>query len=455
MEKQADQLAPNSREAEQALIGAMLINPEFMPFIASFLSRRDFFWEAHAIVWDAMLAIQERNEGIDMLTLADELEVRKQLADLGNGMFTGRAFLTFLTGQCETHYNAETYARLVERCAIRRRGISAAENIAGMFWRDERELPDIIEQAHDVLNKATHIKANGDFTAIGEHASRVYDQIEDRYRNGGLPAGIPTGFKELDEMLWSQGLAKGELTLIAARPGMGKTALMLNIGRNIGKRGLHVAMLSMEMNGDQLAYRLLALESGINSKKLVRGNLDDREWARLTAGVEGVDKLGLQIDASGRLSIRQLTSKTERLNREYGIDVLFVDYIQLMASDKRTENRNMEISEISRGLKQLAMTLNIPVLAASQLNRKLEDRADKMPQLSDLRESGSLEQDADTVIFIHRDDKYNEHSERPGQADLIFAKQRQGETGKVILQWIDSLTKFKDWEGTRVDLSNL
>lgn len=454
MVNQPDKEAPNSREAEQALLGAMLIDPQYMPCVSTFLQSTDFYYVAHGWVWQAMVSIHENGGEVDTLTLSSELEIRGQLNQIGNGMFYGRAYLTFLVNQCENHHHAETYARLIERCAIRRRGITAAGEIAGLFLNDDRALPDIISQAHNTLSEATHIKANGDFTAIGEHAANVLDQIEDRFRNQGTPAGIPTGFKALDEMLVGQGLGKSELVLIAARPGMGKTALMLNICRHIGKLGKHAAFLSMEMNGDSLAYRLIALETGINSKKLQRGNLDQSEWEKLTSGIESVDRLGLQVDASGRLSIRQLADRAERLNREWGLDLLCIDYIQLMSTDKRTENRNLEVADISRGLKQLAMQFNIPVVAASQLNRGLESRADKRPMLSDLRDSGSLEQDADTVIFVYRDEKYNEHTERPGIADLIIAKQRQGDTGVISLQWIDGLTKFKDVEVEHVDLKN-
>lgn len=439
----ADKLAPNSREAEEAVIGSMLINPEFMPNISSFLKPRDFFYVSHGWIWEAMLTITGRGEEIDYLTVIQELTERKKLEEVGNGMFYGRAFLTYLLNQTPTHSNAETYAKLVERCAIKRRILDGLGKIADAVLNEDIELPNLIEKSHRILSESSAMKQTQDFTGIDEYASQVFDQVSDRYNNQGAPSGVPTGLKPLDDILVGNGLGKSELIIIAARPKVGKTGLMLTIGRNAAKLGNHVAMLSMEMNGSALSYRLLAMESGINSQKIQRGNLDENEFGRFAEATGRIAELPLRIDSSAALNSRQLKAKCQRLHREWGLDVLIVDYIQLMGNEKKLENRNLEVAEISRSLKQLAMDLNIPVLAASQLSRGVEQRADKRPVLSDLRDSGSLEQDADTIIMLYRDELYNPNTDKPGIAELIVT-QRQGENGTIELGWVANLTKFTD-----------
>lgn len=453
--KPEDKVAPNSREAEEALLGGILINSEFMSSVASFLQSKDFFFVANGMIWDAMMALYDRGDAIDNLTVIEELANRNQLGIVGNGLIKGSAYITRLLNNTPTHIHTETYARLVERAAIRRRGLSACGDIAQMFLDENAALPDVIEKAHDLLTQSTQIKQDGDFVMVNEFASKVYDEVENRYLHPGHPLGIPTGLRELDNQLVGKGWGNGELVLIAARPSMGKTALALNTGVYAAKQGLHVGVISMEMTGEDLQYRLLAAESGVNQEKIKNGDLDDYEYSRFMQATGDTSNLSLTIDASGKVNARQLIAKCHRLQREWRLDLLIVDYIQLMFSDdKRAENRNLEIATISRSLKQLAMEFKIPVIALSQLNRGVEQRADKRPMLSDLRDSGSLEQDADTVIFIYRDDFYNKNSERPGEADLIVAKQRHGRTGIVTAGWIGNVMKFvdlrKDTSGTEI-----
>lgn len=442
-EQSQDKLAPNSRPAEEAVLGSMLINPELMPQISNILKPPDFFYVSHNWVWDAMLHIHERHEAIDMLTVADELSAQKRLNDCGNGMFYGSAFLTYLTNQTPTHLDAETYAKIVERCSIRRKMLNGLGEIADAILNEDIELPNLVEKAHRILAESSHMKQVQDFTGIDEFASEVFDKVSDRYNNQGDPSGVPTGLKPLDDILVGNGLGKSELIIVAARPKVGKTGLMLTIGRNAAKLGNHVAMLSMEMSGTALSYRLLAMESGINSQKIQRGNLDANEWGRFAEATARISELPLKIDPTAALNARQLKAKCQRLHREWGLDVLIVDYIQLMGNEKKLENRNLEVAEISRSLKQLAMEFNIPVLAASQLSRGVEQRADKRPVLSDLRDSGSLEQDADTIIMLYRDELYNPNTDKPGIAELIVT-QRQGENGTIELGWMPNLTKFTD-----------
>jgi replicative DNA helicase len=441
----ADKVAPESREAEEALLGGILINSEYLPAVASYLQPTDFFYLANQWIWEAMLALHERGDGVDNLTVVEELHARRKLEQVGNGIVKGSSYITRLINNTPTHVHTETYARIVETAAIRRRALDALGDIAQSFLAEDAALPDIIEKAHDTLSAATKIKQDGDFKTITEFASVVYDEVEDRYNHPGYALGIPTGLDALDNQLVGKGWGKGELILIAARPSMGKSALALNTGVYAAKQGKHVAIITMEMTGEDLQYRLLAAESGINAEKIKNGDLTGNEYDRFLKATADTEQLPLTIDDSGRVNARQMIAKCHRLHREWGIDVLLVDYIQMMFSDdKKADNRNLELADISRSLKQLAMEFKIPVIALAQLNRGVEGRADKRPMLSDLRDSGALEQDADTVIFIYRDDFYNDNSERPGTADLIFAKQRHGRTGIVTVGWVGNVMKFVD-----------
>jgi replicative DNA helicase len=438
-----DRVAPNSIEAEEAVLGSILINPEAIDMVAGFLTPADFWRVDHGWIFQAMLALKDRGDAIDNITLIDELQKAGRLEDIH-----GPAKITELVNHTPTHIHAETYARLVERAAVRRRGITACGDIVQSFLEENSPLEEIIHKAHDALTEATKIKQNGDFVTISEFASSAYDHTEKRFTDHGDPMGIPTGLRELDAALVDSGWRDGELIIIAARPSMGKTALALGTAVHAAKQGMHVAFISKEMTGEELTYRMMAGESNINSKKLKSGDMTEDEFYRFSEVTGRVSEFPIRIDDSGISNIQELVLRCRRLHREWHIDLLVVDYLQLLFSEsKKVENRNMEVSVISRSLKQLALELRRPVIALSQLSRKVEERKDKRPMMSDLRDSGSLEQDADTVIFIYRDEFYNAFSECPGEAELIIAKQRNGErmvTNPVRAGWIGNITKFVD-----------
>jgi replicative DNA helicase len=314
-------------------------------------------------------------------------------------------------------------------------------------------LPEMIQQGHDILTEATKIKSSGDFKFFSEFASENYDRVEAIYNKRGELLGIPTGLKDLDASLEGNGWQPGKVYCIAARPGIGKTAFAMGRGVVAAKLGKNVAVMSREMTGNDLHFRTLAGETNINSTRIKSGTADDDELGRFMEAIGRTSTLPIAIDDHGSGTIGQMVPKIKRLHREWGIDLLIIDYMQLLDADtgnKKNSNREREVAIISRTLKQLAMELRIPILALSQLNRGVEERADKRPMLKDLRESGAIEQDCDVIMFIYRDDYYNEHSERPGEADLIIAKQRDGKSQEtVVVGWISTLTKFVDFRPNR------
>jgi replicative DNA helicase len=443
-----EKLAPNSPEAEEAVLGSILINPDSIYEVGAFLQASDFFIVRNAWVWDAINAVQERGEAIDNLTVIEELRNRGQLDQVG-----GSAYITYLINNTPTHIHAETYGRIVERAAIRRRLLTAASDIAQTALEENAEINDVIDHAESTLFGVTERRLRKEVIPLRLAVSDYFDRIEYLYTHQDEPLGLPTGFTDLDRLLG--GLQKSDLCIIAARPGVGKTSFMLSMALNASRLGnARVAIYSMEMSTEQLVQRLVSAETGINSQKLRLGDLDEREWGLF---VEATGKLGnfrLYLDDTPALSIPQIRTKSRRLYREHGLDLVIIDYLQLMtAGVGRNDNRVQEISYITRGLKELARELNVPVLAAAQLSRAVEQRQDKRPQLSDLRESGSIEQDADIVLFIYRDDLYNENSERPNQADILIAKHRNGPTGVITLYFRKEITQFTNMQKSSINLA--
>lgn len=447
-EDKPDALPPQSREAEDAVCGAVLLWPDCISDLL-FLKPDHFYWYAPRCVWEAMLAIHDRHEDVDSLTVIAELRQRKKLDEIG-----GTSVLTQLVNDTPSHQNAETYARLVERAAIRRRGVAAAEKIANLFYFANKPLEELLDETEQEILSVRGTHKSDDVLSMRELASQIYDEVEHRYLNQGVPAGLSTGFLSLDQMLGG-GFMPGDLVVIAARPGFGKTTLMLNIARNNAIKDRAVAVFSLEMSAKQLTYRLAAAETSINAQKFRQGNLDEHEWTIFTREVSHIAGLPIYLDAGGRASVRQMVAKCRRMARQYRLSLIVVDYLQLMVSDsdKRMDNRTLEIGDITRNLKLLAGELGVPIIIASQLNRAVESRADKRPQLSDLRQSGDIEQDADTVMFIYRDEMYNDNTADPGIAEILISKQRNGPTGMVKLGFSGSVTRFS--ETRHVDLRNL
>ncbi len=442
-----DRVAPNSTEAEEAVLGSILINPEAMLEVASFLQPSDFFIVRNQWVYEAICAVQERGEAIDNLTVIQELQSRNQLESIG-----GSAYITRLINNTPTHIHAETYGRIVERAAIRRRLLSAAGEIAQVALEENAEIGDVIDHAESTLFAVTERRQRREMIPIQIAASEYFDRIEFLYNHQDEPLGLPTGFTDLDHLLG--GLQRSDLCIVAARPGVGKTSFMLSIALNAARQGAgRIAIYSMEMSTEQLIQRLISAETNINSQKLRLGNLDEFEWGKFVEATGRLSNLSLFMDDTPAMSVPQMRTKSRRLYREHGLDLVIVDYLQLMSGGvSRNENRVQEISAISRGLKELARELNVPVLAAAQLSRAVEQRADKRPQLSDLRESGSIEQDADIVMFIYRDDMYDENSERQNQADIIVAKHRNGPTGVITLFFRKEITQFTNMQKSNINL---
>ncbi|MER3399624.1 MAG: replicative DNA helicase [Thermoflexus sp.] len=430
-------LAPHNLEAEEAVLGAVLLDPELIYTLATVLRPEDFFLEKHRWIWEAYLALVGRREAIDPVTVADELEGQGRLQEVG-----GRSFLIGLAARVPAAVHAMDYARLVERDAIRRRLLEAASQIARMAYEDSQsEVDELLDRAEATLFAVAQRRLAHEISSIRDLLRTYYEHIEYLYEHRGEPLGIPTGFRDLDRLLG--GLGRSDLVIVAARPGMGKTSLLLSFALNAAKRyRQRVAIFSLEMSAEQVVHRLVSQETGIEGQRLRMGDLKEDEWPRFVHAVSTLSELPIWIDDTPAISALQLRTKARRLYAEHGLDLLIVDYLQLMTADIRAENRVQEISYISRALKSLARELNIPVVAASQLSRAVEQRHDKRPILADLRESGSIEQDADVVIFIYRDELYNPDTEKRNIAELIVAKHRHGPMGTVELYFRADRAQF-------------
>ena len=438
--------APHAVEAEEAVLGCVLINPDAYFEVAAFLKPDDFYLHKNRWVWDAFVNLHEQRLPIDIITVSEELERHNQLAEAG-----GAAYLTQLINAVPTSIHAEAYGRLVEREALRRRLIDAATQVARLAYEEGRDISEVVNDAEAAVFAVSERRANKELAPIKEAISAYYDRIKYLFEHSDELLGVPTGFIDLDKLLG--GLQQSDLLIIAGRPGSGKTGLMLNVAKNaamVYKK--HVAVFSLEMSNDQLVQRLISQETGIDSQRLRLGDIHDHEWPLFVQAANVLSDAQIFLDDTPALTPNQLRSKCRRLDQEYGLDLVIVDYLQLMQGDIRSENRVQEVSGISRGLKQLARELNVPVLAGAQLSRAVEQRQDKRPVLSDLRESGSLEQDSDIVMFIHRPDMYNTDAAKTNIADIIVAKHRNGPTADVQLVFRGALTKFENAETRHVDL---
>jgi replicative DNA helicase len=397
-----------------------------------------------------MLTLHERREPVDFLTVCDELERRGVLDEVG-----GAAFITTLINAVPTSIHAEHYAHIVERTATRRRLIGAAGQIAALAYQEADDVEEVVDHAEQVLFGVSERRISRELVPVKQVLSEYYDRIEYLTRHQGELIGIPTGFVDLDKLLG--GLQRSDMIILAARPSVGKTSLALSIAHNAAKEKYRkrVAFFSLEMSNEQVVQRLISAETGIDSQRLRRGEIEEDEWGRFMKATSDLAETLLFIDDTPGISALELRTKARRLHAEVGIDLIVVDYLQLMRGDFRAENRVQEITAISRALKGLARELNVPVLALSQLSRGVESRTDKRPILSDLRESGALEQDADVVIFIYRDEMYNENTERKNIADIIVAKHRSGPTGQVALYFKKALAKFYEAELRHTQINDL
>jgi len=435
-----ERLPPQNIEAEQSVLGSLLIDPDAVIRVMIFLRPEDFYRETHQQIYTAITNLHERREPADFITLCDELERREALASVG-----GPAYITSLINCVPTSIHVEHYAHIVERTALMRRLIQAAGQIAGLAYEGADQADEVIDRAEQILFGISQRRLSHSLRPIREVLDKYYDRIEYLHQHQGEVVGLPTGFIDLDRLLG--GLEKSDLVIVAGRPGMGKTSLALSIAQNASLRlGAVVALFSLEMSGEQLVQRLVAAETGIDSRRLRVGDLRGVEWDQFVKTTGVLADTLLFIDDTPSPSPMEIRTKSRRLAAEYKLDLIIIDYLQLMqgGSGRRSENRVQEISYISRALKGLARELEVPVMALSQLSRAVEQRQDKHPVLADLRESGAIEQDADIVMFIYRDEVYNESTERPNIAEIQVSKHRNGPTGKVELFFDRKLTRFLD-----------
>ncbi len=442
-----DRVPPSNIDAEEALLGSLLIDPDAIFDVAAFLRPEAFYREQNRWIYESILALSERRQAVDLITVTDELRRRDQLEEIG-----GEATVIGLLSVVPTSIHAHNYAQIVESAALRRRMIQAASAIANLAFEQDEDISVVIDRAEQALFSISEERTTRDLVPVRQIASRYLDRIEELHARGEDIIGVPTSFTDLDRLLG--GLNKSDLIIIAARPGMGKTALQMSIGLAAARRfGKRVAIFNLEMSGEQLVQRMIAAETRIDSQRLRRGDLQEHEWPLFYEAVGRISETDLYIDDTPSITPMQLRTKCRRLYAERGLDLIMVDYLQLMQTERNMNNRVQEISEISRALKGLARELDVPVVAASQLSRAVEQRQDKRPQLSDLRDSGSIEQDADVVMFIYRDDYYNpDSSERPNIAEVSVAKHRNGPTAVIDLFWHGQLATFRNLQRQEITL---
>ena len=434
-------IPPHNLEAERAVLGALLTGSDVYDSISTIVNRDDFYRDGHRVIYEALQNIIHANRRADFVLLTEELTRMNKLEAVG-----GIAYITSLANDSSASYNVEEHARIISEKAQLRRLIDAGNKIVGMSYAGEEEAQSIINEAEQmVLSVSGQIKADSTFTPIGLVAEMTINRLGELQNYGDALTGLSTGFRDLDEV--TNGLQRSDLILVAARPSMGKTAFTLNIAQNVAiRQDKSVAFFSLEMSKEQLVCRILSSVSEVSSEKLRTGQLQTDDWTRLAKAMEVMGKAPLYIDDTPGLTTQEMRSKLRRLKVEHGLDLIIVDYVQLMQgrSSGNSDNRQQEISEISRNLKLIAREMNVPLIALSQLSRGVESRTDKRPILSDLRESGSLEQDADIVAFLYRDKYYNENSEKGDITEVIIRKHRNGALKTVELMFQGELTRFRD-----------
>ena len=436
-----DRIPPQSIEAEQAVLGAIFLEPAALTVASEILIPEDYYRTAHQKIYNTMLKLNDHGKAVDVITVTEELAATKDLEDVG-----GVTYLTELAESVPTAANIEYYARIVEEKSLLRRLIRTATTIAQEGYNREDEVDALLNEAEKSIMEVAQRKNTSAFHNIKDVLVRTYDNIEMLHNRKGDVTGIPTGFAELDHM--TAGFQRNDLIIVAARPSVGKTAFALNIAQNVAtKTDENVAIFSLEMGAEQLVMRMLCAEGNINAQNLRTGSLTDEDWRKLTMAMGSLSNSGIFIDDTPGVRIGEIRSKCRRLKQEHGLGMILIDYLQLIQGSGRSgENRQQEVSEISRSLKALARELEVPVIALSQLSRGVEQRQDKRPMMSDIRESGSIEQDADIVAFLYRDDYYDKESENKNIIEIIIAKQRNGPVGTVQLAFVKEYNKFVNLE---------
>ena len=439
---------PHNIDAEQAVLGSIIINPHAVAHVADLLRPEDFYRDNHRVVYQAILDLFQKNGPADFVTLSDALQKQGRLEEVG-----GQSQITSLVNTVPSSANVDHYARIVERMSLMRKLIHAATEIAGMAY-DAEDGQAALDKAEQLIFAVGQRHAHTDFSAVSELLEAYYKKLDQLHELRGGMVGLGTGYVELDRM--TGGLQKSDLIIVAARPAVGKSSLALSLAYNVahppksaGERTNRVAFFALEMSKEQMLQRLLSIRTGIDQHRIRSGLFNDEEWARISQAFGELGEFGIFIDDTAAISVMEMRSKARRLASErQGLDLIVVDYLQLMQGHPgaRNENRVQEVSEISRSLKALARELNVPVVALSQLSRSVESRQSRVPQLSDLRESGSIEQDSDIVLFIYRDEVYNADTDRKNIADIIVAKHRNGPIGQFSLRFDSSKTLFQNLE---------
>jgi len=432
-------LPPHNIEAEQAILAGILINNEAINHVIDLLSPEDFYRDSHRYIYESMLELFHSDDSIDLITLSQLLDSKKLLDKVG-----GKEYLISLVEAVSTSAGMLHYARIVKDLSIRRKLINQCSIISDSCFHGLHETEELLDMAEQGIFNIAEEKIRDDFSSMKDVISRSFKKLESVAEHDGFITGIPTGY--IDFNRYTAGLQPGELIIIAGRPGMGKTALAINVGYHAAdKIRQGVAIFSLEMSKIQLGMRLLGMCAGINGSKLRTGHLSHSDWERLTEAADHLSELPIFIDDSSALSVLEIKAKCRRLRRKNDLALIIVDYLQLIQGRKSAESRQIEISEISRGLKALAKDMDVPVIAVSQLNRRVEERGNKRPMLSDLRESGAIEQDADIIMFIYRDEVYNPNTDQKNIAEITIAKHRNGDTGKFNLIYEKEFTRFRDY----------
>lgn len=440
MDPLVQRLPPQSLEAEASVLGGILLENEAINRVLEVLREGDFYREAHRRIFAAAVALYERSEPIDLLTLSETLKNRGELDAVG-----GIEYLNSLVNSVPTAANIYYYARIIKEKSVLRKLIQRATEIVSLGYTDAGNVDEFLDRAERSIFEISEDRIRPSFYPLREIIKSSFKTIEKLYEKKQLITGVPTGFTRLDEL--TSGLQPSDLIIIAGRPSMGKTALALNIAQHASiDAGVPAAIFSLEMAKEQLALRMLCSEAKVDAHRLRGGFLGEADWTRLTRAAGSLSEATLFIDDTPGLTALEMRAKSRRLKAEYNLGLVIVDYLQLMRGRPNSDTREQEISDISRSLKSLAKELNVPVVALSQLNRRVEERGDKRPQLSDLRESGAIEQDADVIIFLYRDEVYNKSEDNPnrGKAEIIIGKQRNGPTDKINLAFLDKFTCFEN-----------
>lgn len=435
-------MPPQDLDVEKSLLGSLLLDKDAIVKVADILVAKDFYEERHGIIFASMLALYEKMRPIDVVTVTNLLKDKKQLDSIG-----GASYLTNLAGSLPSTASVVRYAEIIKEKSTLRSLISAGADIAAFGRVEGRDVDVLLDEAEQRLFSVARKYLRGGFISVRDVLDEAFERIDKLHENRGQTRGVPTGFKQIDHIL--SGFQKSDLIVVAARPSMGKTSLALNFALNAATDGYAVGMFHLEMSKDQVVDRLISAQSGIDSWRLRTGNLREEDFAKLSDAMSKLAEMPIYIDDSPGSNVLEMRTKARRLQSDKKLDLLVVDYLQLMEARRSSDSRTQEISEISRGLKALARELSIPVIAVSQLSREVEKRPRKIPQLSDLRESGAIEQDADVVMFIYRDEYYNKESERQNIADVIIAKHRNGPIGQVELYFKPETMTFRTLETDR------